>query len=192
MKHGMRIAAAALLASSASIGLALAQDGTLQIYPAYPDEHMKALIESFNEKHPDVTVEVAVQPGEQLLSTIELEMRAGRPQADVVGLDQASIAYLQDRHGAFESYTPQGADGLRQEVRDASNTSAPACINLYLIQYSTNAVSADEAPESWADLTDPKWVDKIAFADPGSSQSIHSFIWFVNSYLGEDQGFGTP
>ncbi len=180
------IASAALAAGlSASIGPLAAQEGPLQIYSAYPDEHMKALVDGFEAKYPDVDVQVSVQPGEQLLSTLELELRAGSPQADVVGLNQASIASLQEAHNAFAVYQPAGIEGVRSEVLDPEGTSAPACVNLYLIQYNTNQISADAAPKSWADLLDPKFKDQIAMADPASSQSVHSFIWFISTYLAD-------
>ncbi|SFZ80724.1 iron(III) transport system substrate-binding protein [Devosia enhydra] len=162
---------------------ALAQSGSLQIYSAYPDEHMRPLIEAFNKVHPGVTVEVSVQPGEELLSTIELEMRANSPRADVVGLNEASINALQSRHTAFEAYTPAGLDGVREALRDAENLVIPACVNPYLIQYNTNQIAAADAPKSWADLTDAKYKDKVAMADPASSQSVHSFLWFETQYL---------
>lgn len=175
--------AGALMATQA----AQAQDGALRIYSAYPDEHMQALIEGFGKAHPDVDVQVSVQPGEQLLSTLELELRAGRPQADLVGLNQASIAALQQAHQAFATYAPAELDAVRAEVRDPSGTSVPACVNLYLLQYNTNAISEEDRPSSWNDLLDPRWKSQIALADPASSQSVHSFIWFISEYLPSQQ-----
>lgn len=175
--------ALALLAGFSTTPLAHAQEGSLQIYSAYPDEHMKPLIEAFNKKYPDVTVEVSVQPGEELLSTIELEMRANRPQADVVGLNQASINALQRRHNALEAYVPAELANVREEVRDPNNIVIPACVNPYLIQYNTNQVKAEDAPANWLDLLDPKWKGKIAMADPSKSQSVHSFLWFVTTEM---------
>ncbi len=173
------VAVLALLGPAA----ASAQDGPLQIYSAYPDEHMAALIEGFNAKYPDVEVQVSVQPGEQLLSTLELELRANAPQADVVGLNQASISSLAADHGAFAEYQPEGIAEVRESLRDPEGVSVPACVNVYLIQYNTNAINAEAAPTSWMDLTAPEWENQIAMADPSSSQSIQSFLWFVTQYL---------
>lgn len=190
--------AAALMLSAAALGghaaPVLAQEGTLQIYSAYPDEHMAALLEGFEAKYPDVDVEVSVQPGEQLLSTLELELRANSPQADVVGLNQASIGALQASHQAFAEHEPAGIEGIREAVRDPQNIAVPACVNIYLIQYNTNSIDPADAPETWQDLLDDKWANQIAMADPASSQSIHSFIWFITQYLPEqgEEGFGWP
>jgi iron(III) transport system substrate-binding protein len=194
-RTGYAAAAAAVLAAAAIAGqpgLAAAQDGTLRIYSAYPDEHMAALVEGFEAKHPDVDVQVSVQPGEQLLSTLELELRANNPQADVVGLNQASIAALAKSHDAFAAYEPEGIEGIRESVRDPQSLSVPACVNIYLLQYNTNSIAEADAPETWRDLLDPKWRNQIAMADPASSQSIHSLIWFITEYLPSqgEEGFG--
>lgn len=189
MKTNVTLATMAMIFAA---GHAAAQDGTLRIYSAYPDEHMRALVEGFGAVHPDVEVLVSVQPGEQLLSTLELELRAGSPQADVVGLNQASIGALQESHSAFAQYIPEDNDAVRAEVRDESGTSVPACVNLYLIQYNTNSIDAADAPTHWTGLLDPKWADQIALADPASSQSVHSFIWFISEYMadeGDDYGW---
>jgi iron(III) transport system substrate-binding protein len=185
------VAALAFLAAVAmGVPVAKAQGGALQIYSAYPDEHMRPLIQAFNKKHPDIRVEVSVQPGEELVSTIELELRARSPRADVVGLNQASINALQVRHKAFEPYVPAELDRTRQEVRDSNNLVIPACINVYLIQYNTKRIQPADAPQSWADLLDPRWKNQIALADPAKSQSVHSFVWFMTQKLGA-QNTGT-
>jgi iron(III) transport system substrate-binding protein len=189
MKTGLSLAAALLMLGVIPLA---AQEGPLQIYSAYPDEHMKALVDGFKAKYPAVDVQVSVQPGEQLLSTLELELRAGSPQADVVGLNQASIASLQEKHAAFAKYAPKGVEGVRQEVLDPSGASVPACVNLYLIQYNTNKITKADAPTAWTGLLDPKWKDQVALADPASSQSIHSFLWFMSEHLadkGDDYGW---
>jgi iron(III) transport system substrate-binding protein len=178
----MTSVALALIASTAAAP-AKAQEGSLQIYSAYPDEHMKPLIEAFNKKNPNVKVEVSVQPGEELLSTIELEMRAKSPRADVVGLNQASINALQGRHKAIEAYRPAELANVRDEVRDPANVVIPACINPYLIQYNTKQIQAADAPKKWTDLLDPKWKGKVAMADPTKSQSVHSFLWFIGTEM---------
>lgn len=185
MKTFVSMTAVAMVLSAGAVA---AQDGTLRIYSAYPDEHMKALVDGFKVVHPAVDVQVSVQPGEQLLSTLELELRAGSPQADVVGLNQASIGALQAAHSAFAKYEPKGAEAVRPEVRDAGGTSVPACVNLYLIQYNTNSIAAADAPTHWTGLLDPKWKDQIALADPASSQSVHSFMWFISEHMAPQGG----
>ncbi len=180
LKQTLSAAVAALVTLA---GSAMAQSGRLQIYSAYPDEHMRPLIRAFNQLHPNVTVAVSVQPGEELMSTLELEMRARNPRADIVGLNEASINALQERHKALESYAPAEIGKVRETLRDKNGIVIPACVNPYLIQYNTNKIAAADAPKTWSDLLDPKFRNLVTMADPASSQSVHSFLWFQTQYL---------
>jgi iron(III) transport system substrate-binding protein len=45
-------------------------------------------------------------------------------------------------------------------------------ISLYLIATNTRKVAAADAPKSWKDLTDPKWIGQEAVGHPGYSGSI--------------------
>src|SRR5262249_20479105 len=121
-------------AMSASIA---AQSQTLVVYSAYETGQMRPLVQAFEKANPGIKVEHFRQPGEELLATLELELRARSPKADVVGLNDASLSYLQRKHGALEPYAAKDADKIRMEVRDRQNLITPAFINIYLIHYNT-------------------------------------------------------
>jgi iron(III) transport system substrate-binding protein len=177
---------AGTIAVAATIGtLPVHAQGRLTIYSAYENSQMRPLIQAFEKAYPDLKVDHFRQPGEELVATVELELRARSPKADVVGLNVASLTYLQKKHGALAAYAPKDVDKIRAEVRDPQNFITPAFINLYLIHYNTKKISPADAPKSWADLVQPRWKDAIAMADPNSSQSVQSFVWFIADYLGK-------
>ncbi len=171
--------------AAASIIPASAQSRRLTIYSAYENSQVAPLARAFEAKNPGIGVDHFRQPGEELLATLELELRARSPKADVVGLNDASIAYLQRRHDAFEPYKAASIEKARAEMRSPGDVFTPAFVNLYLIHYNTRRISAADAPKSWFDLLDPKWRNQISMADPNSSQSVQSFVWFVADYLGK-------
>ncbi|MEO8134159.1 MAG: extracellular solute-binding protein [Betaproteobacteria bacterium] len=178
---------AVLVLALSAFDSARAQSGPLIIYSAYETSQLKPLAAAFEKLYPNTKVEHFRQPGEELMATLELELRARSPKADVVGLNDASLNYLQKKHGALLPYAAKGIDKVRAEVQDPTNTITPAFINLYLIHYNTKKVPAAEAPQSWADLPLPRWKNAVAMADPNSSQSIQSFIWFITEYLGKKE-----
>jgi len=177
--------AAAAAAAAVVATPALAQGQQLTIYSAYENGQIRPLIQAFEKMHPDVKVEHFHQPGEELVATIELELRARSPKADIVGLNAASLAYLQKKHAALAAYAPKEIDKVRPEFQDAQRFVTPAFVNVYLIHYNTNKVPAGEVPQSWTDLTSPRWKNAVAMADPNSSQSVQSFVWFIADYLGK-------
>jgi iron(III) transport system substrate-binding protein len=174
------------LCATALLSLASAvQAQTLIIYSAYETGQMRPLVQAFEKANPGIKVEHFRQPGEELLATLELELRAKSPKADVVGLNDASLHYLQRKHAALEPYAAKDAAKIRPEVRDPQNLITPAFINLYLIHYNTKKIADADKPRSWSDLTLPRWKNAIAMADPNSSQSIQSFVWFIADHLGK-------
>jgi iron(III) transport system substrate-binding protein len=179
------VARAAFLSAALVSCLAYGQE-RITIYSAYENSQMRPLIQAFEKAYPDIKVDHFRQPGEELVATIELELRAGSPKADVVGLNSASLTYLQSKHRALAPYAAKGIENVRQEFRDPQNIITPAFINLYLIHYNTKKISAAEAPKSWADLVAPKWKNAVAMADPTSSQSVQTFVWFIGDYLGKN------
>jgi iron(III) transport system substrate-binding protein len=181
-RHPIRLLATALLGAAFAVAPASAQQ-RLTIYSAYENAQIAPLVRAFEARNPGVTVEHFRQPGEELLATIELELRARSPKADVVGLNDASIAFLQRRHDAFEPYAARDVDKARPELRSPQNVFTPAFVNLYLIHYNTRRIAEADVPRSWAELTDPKWRNLISMADPSSSQSVQSFVWFVADHL---------
>jgi iron(III) transport system substrate-binding protein len=182
----------AFAATIAASSLALADD--LIVYSPHAVERMTPLIDAFEAKNPDINVEHFRQPGEELVATIELEMRAGAPRADIVGLNEASLKYLQGKYEALDSYEPADWSQVREELRDPDKRIIPAFIDLYLIHYNENRVSEADKPASWVDLLDPKWKGQIVMADPASSQSVRSFIWYIANHMGEQDSanFGWP
>lgn len=164
--------------------VARAQTRRLTIYSAYENAQIAPLARAFEARNPGIGVEHFRQPGEELLATLELELRARAPKADVVGLNDASLTFLQRRHDAFEPYRAVGLDRARAELRAAGDVFTPAFVNLYLIHYNTRRIPAAEAPKTWLDLLDARWRNQITMADPNSSQSVQSFIWFVAEHLG--------
>lgn len=188
-----RRAALGLAAASCLISLsARAQQAEFVVYSAFEDKQIAPLSQAFEKQNPGVKVSHFHQPGEELVTTLELELRARSPKADVVGLNDASLTYLQSKHSAFEAYAAKDVDKVSPALQNAPHVFTPAFVNLYLIHYNTKLISAAEAPKSWKDLLDPKWKGKLVLADPASSQSVQSFIWFIADYLGKSdpQTFG--
>jgi iron(III) transport system substrate-binding protein len=171
----------ASLACSAATAQAPAQ---VVIYSGFEDGQIKPLMDAFAKAFSQFRPVHFHQPGGEIVTTMELELRARSCKADVAGLTDASLNYLQNKYNAFQPYEAKDSGAARPEVQSKTHIFAPAFLNLYLIHYNTKQISTTDAPRSWADLLDPKWNGKIAMADPGSSQSVQSFIWFIADYLG--------
>jgi len=61
---------------------------------------------------------------------------------------------------------------------------ATSCAWLEAIGYNTKLVKREEAPKSYADLLDPKWLGKIVKANPGYSGAIMTATFVLTRDLG--------
>src|SRR5262249_48058675 len=70
------------------------------------------------------------------------------------------------------------------EHRDPDGLFATQRAWLSVIGYNTNLVKPEEAPKSWADLTDPKWAGKMVKAHPAYSGTIMTATFQIARDLG--------
>ena len=70
------------------------------------------------------------------------------------------------------------------EHRDPDGMFASFRVSLSAIGYNTNLVKAEEAPKSFADLLDPKWMGKIVKAHPAYSGTIMTATFQIVRELG--------
>ena len=83
--------------------------GEVDYYSANPQGLTDALVEAFEEKT-DVHVNVFADTTGKI--TAKLKAEEANPQADVVYLASWAAASKQEKSGALEKYTPEGADKI--------------------------------------------------------------------------------
>ena len=133
-----------------------------------------------------IQTEVADIGGGEVLARIAAE--ANNPQWDVVMLDgHGSLQGLADQGQLLTgtnptnlaNLTPDGAALLPSDHSWFPFSEHAAAV----IAYNTDKISADEAPQHWSDLTDPKYAP-IGMADPAVAAPAYPFLsWFF-----QDQG----
>jgi iron(III) transport system substrate-binding protein len=100
------------------------------------------------------------------------------PQADVFWSNEPVRTLVLKSRGVLAPYQSPNADGIPATFKDAAPDGRSYwtgfSARIRVIVYNTNLVKASEAPKSIYDLTDPKWKDQIAIADPRfGSTSFH-------------------
>ena len=171
------------------LGLAApAVAGELSVYYGTSRDLFEPVIQAFAASRPDIKVSSYRAPTEELMATIELEIRAGKPRADVIVITASQLYGLQQNHKALEPYAPKELEKIKKELRDPELLLTPTGLNLSLIQYNTKRITGADIPKKYADLLNPKWNNQIVIADPRSSSSAHTHIWFLTKYLADTLG----
>jgi iron(III) transport system substrate-binding protein len=136
------------------------KEGELVWYAAMANDRAGELIKAFEGKYP--FVKVRFQPGgagrqlEQLL----VEHRTKKPRADIINTRRSYVAVMA-KAGAVARYrTP-----LRASLRDGFTDKEGFVNGIYaqprVFLFNTRMVARDKAPQSFEDLLDPRWKDKL-------------------------------
>jgi iron(III) transport system substrate-binding protein len=158
--------------------------GDLVVYTSRSEALIKPAIEAFEQANPGVEV-VLLTGRDGELSAKMLEERAN-PQADVfINTDSLSIAGL----GAQGLFAPNDSSAVAQvpaEYRADDGSWVGLTLRARVIMYNTNLVTAEEAPKSVFELTDPKWKGQVGAAD-STNGSIQGHIAAMVHLQGEEK-----
>ncbi|MFJ8065904.1 extracellular solute-binding protein [Psychrobacillus sp. NPDC096426] len=149
------------------------------------------LIEPLFEEKTGYDIELVVGNGAEVQSRIEAEK--SNPNWDVVWLDgQGSFARWENDGILLENVSLESEGNLN----DFGKSLVPASKAYYptgahaagVIVYNTNEVKAEDAPKTWADLTNPAYKNMVGMADPAIAAPAYPFVaWFFED-LGMDGG----
>jgi iron(III) transport system substrate-binding protein len=140
---------------------------------------------SFEAKYPGVAVRVERSGAERVFQRIGQEYASNIRAVDVVNSSDAAHLIVWKRDGLLQPYVPEDvAKFYPAEHKDPDGQFASFRVWLSVIGYNTNLVKAEDAPKSFADLLDPKWVGKIVKAHPGYSGTIMTATYQMSRDLG--------
>ena len=136
------------------------------VYSSMDPGWANPLIEEF-EKQTGIKVNVVTAGTGELLARIQAE--SANTQADVLWAgDRGNALDFQDKY--LESYVSSEDAAYSDEYKDAVNHKWYAQhIECNIAIYNKDLVPDNEAPQSWADLCDPKWKGKMYIPDPVKS-----------------------
>ena len=108
------------------------------------------------------------------------------PQADVFWSNEPVRTLVLKQRGVLTPYTSPNAEGIPVTFKDVMGYWTGFSARIRVIVYNTKLVKPEEAPRSIFDLTDPKWKDQIAIADPRfGSTSFHAAALYAE--LGDEK-----
>ena len=174
--------------SGAEDGATDSAAGSLTLYTSEPEEKVDEVIAAFNEEHPDVDVQVYRAGTGDLKARIEAEEASGSVEADLIWAADAPT------FEAFKSedLLAQLNDVETGEVIDGAVDPEGYYVGTRIIStvlaYNTSVIDEADAPQSWTDLTDARFRDKIVMPDPAVSgaAAYNATVWMNNDELGED------
>jgi len=156
-------------------------EGKLVLYTANQLESEQDLVAHFNEKYPDIKVEIVRAPGSRLATRIQTEVAAGKLAADVIDMSDRGLAA--NFQQVFADYAPPNADQYPERTRTMANL-WPKTSWGFVIAY--NAAAGVKPPASWRDLADTQYSGKVGVVVANSGGSTWTRAMFGRQVVGED------
>lgn len=163
-----------------------AGESKVSFYTSMVPAQFEAVSAVWNELYPEIAIEHVRADLGQTLERVLAEHRAGQYIADVISTNESAFVALMDEGLLAEFDTPTREDWIEPFSSDFNGYQFPSRLLQIGFAVNTDAVSEDEYPRTWEDLTDPKWQGRLGIPDPrvgGGAQQ-----WFVT--LWDDENFG--
>src|SRR5437879_59796 len=149
------------------------KEGQVNYYTSTDLPVAEKLAKAFEAKYPGITVRVERTGAERVFQRIGQEYASRIHAVDVVNSSDAAHFIVWKRDALLAPFVPEDvAKYYPAEHQDADGMFASFRVTLSPIGYNTSLVRTDEAPKSFADLLDGKWMGKIVKAHPAYSGTI--------------------
>lgn len=158
------------------------KEGTVVLYTSLNLKDSVPITEAFEKKYPGVKVTLWRAGSEKVLNRAVTEARAGRYSPDVIETNGPEMEALYREKILTPFFSPHFKDIPEVAFPEHRHYVADR-FNFFVLGYNTNLVKADEVPNTYEDLLDPRWHGKVAI-EAGDSD------WFaaVVKSMGEEKG----
>jgi iron(III) transport system substrate-binding protein len=149
------------------------KEGRLAFYTAMDLDFAQRLGKLFESRYPGIAVKVERSGAERVFTRIAQEYGSKIHAVDVANTADAAHCIIWKRNGWLEPYLPEDvAKHYDKAYYDADALHIVTRILVSPIAYNTKLVKKEEAPKSFKDLLDPKWVGKMVKGHPAYSGTI--------------------
>jgi iron(III) transport system substrate-binding protein len=161
------------------------KEGKVTWYTSVDLTVAEKVAKAFEAKYPGVAMRVERSGAERNFQRIGQEYASKIYVCDVVNSSDAAHLVIWKRQGLLAPYVPEDvARYFPATHKDPDGMFASWRVTLSIIAYNTKLVKAEDAPKSYADLLDPKWMSKIVKAHPGYSGTIMTATQQLSRDLG--------
>ncbi|RTR27830.1 extracellular solute-binding protein [Robertmurraya yapensis] len=160
--------------------------GNLVIYTARDQTVVDQVVGMFNEKYPDIQVDVLTMGAQEVLERIRGEK--ANPQADFWWGGTQSAFMTGANEDLLEPFKPSFDASILPEHKDPEGRWYGEMLLPEVIMYNSDMLSKEEVPQDWDDLLDSKWKDKIIIRGVLASGTMRT----IYSAMIHEQGADNP
>jgi iron(III) transport system substrate-binding protein len=161
------------------------KEGKLVWYAAMDLPVSEKVARAFEAKYPGIAVRIERTGSERQFQRLAQEYGSNIFVADVINASDAAHFVAWKRQGWLAAYLPEEvARHYPPEHRDPDGVFFTSRVYVSSLGYNTNLVKPENAPRSFIDLLDPRWMGKIVKAHPAYSGTIMTATFQIARELG--------
>jgi iron(III) transport system substrate-binding protein len=181
----VRAQAPAATAVTPALVDAAKKEGKLVWYAAMDLPVSERVARGFEGKYPGIAVRIERTGSERQFQRLAQERAANIFAADIINASDAAHFVAWKRNGWLEPFVPEEvARFYPTEHRDPEGLFATSRVYVVSLGYNTDLVKPEDAPKSFADLLNPKWMSKLVKAHPAYSGTIMTSTFQIARELG--------
>ncbi|MFJ7936686.1 extracellular solute-binding protein [Sporosarcina sp. NPDC096371] len=164
--------------------------GNLVIYTARDESVVEQVVGMFNDKYPDVQVDVLTMGAQQILERTRGEK--ANPQADFWWGGTQSALMVAANEDLLESYKPSFDASIAADHKDAEGRWYGEMLLPEVIMINSDVLTKETGPQDWDELLDAEWKDKIIIRGvlaSGTMRTIYSSMIYRQDATSPDKGY---
>lgn len=161
---------------------------TLTVYTPLTDPEVSVYFDAF-EMDTGIRVRWEHLSTPDMLERVRQERDAPRASVMFGGSSENYIAIAEE--GLLEPYAPQGLEQIADSYQDTAHEWSPCYLGAICFAYNTEIFARERLPlpETWDDLLDPVFRERIVMAHPSLSGTSYTIIAGLAQMRGEDAAF---
>lgn len=149
------------------------KEGKVVWYTTLSVPESRKLADMFEERHPDVKVEIVRSGGGAMVNRILSEFTGNAHTADVIlGADSRGAIPVFKKKDIITPYESPERKFIDADLRDKAGYWTSLYQLTFVLAYNTKLIQANDVPKTYDDLLKPRWKGKKILND------TESFIWF--------------
>ncbi|RKX72975.1 MAG: hypothetical protein DRP87_19730, partial [Spirochaetes bacterium] len=149
---------------------------TITLYTSVPQNIIDNIKKDFESRNPDINLEIYRSGTNKVLAKLTAEKDAGNIKADVIWVADFSVYENLKEDNLLRPYQAPEAKYLPKEYYDSEGYYYGARLINMVLGYNTRFLRGNNIPDSWFDLLDPRFKNKV-----GSSSPDRSGAFFVTT-----------
>ncbi len=160
------------------------REGKVVWYCSVPIATAQKVANMFEQKT-GIKVELFRSGGSNILRRFQQEAQAGKVFVDVLTHSEPAAARMMTKKGLFVPFKASAFDKVPAAIKDPDGYHVGQRVNVMAMYVRDDKLPKADRPKKWADLTQPKYKDKMVMADP----SFSSLLVTIVGMLGKEQGW---